>query len=344
MNAIRIDQAREILAVVTSTLGFQPTDALVLLGLRGPHNVLGPVVRIDLPALEDPATVAHLVTLATTHSSTCLVITYTPADQRHAGRRAVSTLTAALDEAHHPVLETLWATPTAYGSATCTNPACCPPSGHPIGDLDATVIRATDVTNGRALVSSRADLIPASASPTARRLAEAARADWAAEHPSIDPAHALAALDVWTTALEHPEDVDLSTYGHLAAVLAHPAWRDLVITHAATDGTGIDPHTGTARIDAVRAMLAPAGEPAQRPGTHLPVAVDLLMRTAVHATGSPAAHAWAATALLSWYSGHGARTALATEAAQTADPNNTLAALTAQILAAQLAPAWTQTD
>lgn len=344
MNVIRIDQAREVLAAVASTLGFQPTDALVLVGLRGPRNLIGPVVRIDLPAIEDPAAVAHLVTLATTHTSTCILITYTPDDQRPAGRRAASTLTAALDEARHPVRATLWATPTAYGSATCADPACCPPDGLPIGDLDASVIRATDVTKGRALVSSRANLIPAPASPAARRLAEAARTAWAAEHPTTDPAHALAAMQVWTTAMTAPEDADPGTYGRLAAVIAEPAWRDLVITHAATDGTGIDPETATARVDAVRAMLATPGEPTQRPGENLPAALDLLMRTAAHVTGSPAAHAWAATALLAWYSGHGARAALAAEAAHRADPDNTLGALATQILAAQIPPAWTQTN
>lgn len=342
MDVIRIDQAREVLAAVASTLGFQPTDALVLVGLRGPRNLIGPVVRIDLPALEDPAAVAHLVTLATTHTSTCILITYTPDGQRPAGRRAASTLTAALDEARHPVRATLWATPTAYGSATCADPACCPPDGLPLSDLDTTVIRATDVTKGRALVSSRADLIPAPASPTARRHAEAARAAWSTQHPATDPAHTLTALRVWTTAMTTPEDVDATTYGHLAAVLTHPAWRDLVITHAATDGTGIDHQTGTAHRDAVRAMIATPGEPTQRPGKTLPAALDLLMRTAAHATGSPAAHAWAATALLAWYSGHGARAALAAEAAHNADPDNSLAALATQILAAQITPAWTQ--
>ncbi|WP_299039864.1 DUF4192 domain-containing protein [uncultured Pseudokineococcus sp.] len=344
MNVIRIDQAREILAAVASTLGFQPTDALVLVGLRGNRHTLGPVIRIDLPALEDPTAVAHLVTLATTHSNACLLITYTPDNQRPAGRRAASTLTAALDEARHPVLETLWVTPTAYGSATCADPDCCPPTGHPLSDLDSTLIRATDVTNGRALVPTRADLIPAPATPAARRLAEAARAAWTAEHPATNPAHTRDALQVWTTALATPADVDPSTYGHLAAVLTDPTWRDLVITHAATDGTGINPETATARTDAIRAMLALPGEPTQRPGENLPAALDLLMRTAAHATGSPAAHAWAATALLAWYSGHGARAALAAEAAHNADPDNTLAALATQILAAQIPPAWTQTD
>ncbi len=75
----------------------------------------------------------------------------------------------------------------------------------------------------------------------------------------------------------------------------------------------------------------------------LPAEISLLLRTAAHTHGSPAAHAYASAAITAWWSGDGATANLATDAALTADPTNRLAGLISLTLKANIPPAWVTT-
>lgn len=79
--------------------------------------------------------------------------------------------------------------------------------------------------------------------------------------------------------------------------------------------------------------------PPLRPGPQVPAQVDLILRAATHASGVPAAQAYAVAALLAWWTGDGARADVAATAAHRADPGNQLAALVATALRLALPPA-----
>ncbi|MEJ5913718.1 DUF4192 family protein, partial [Pseudokineococcus sp. 1T1Z-3] len=245
----------------------------------------------------------------------------------------------------------LWVSATAYGSLDCSDDRCCPAEGWPLADVEASVVRAETTMRGQTIAATREALLPAPATPTARREAEAARLAWITEHGQAADtndaeARAHAALFEWTRPFitGRDGDHDADTYGRLAAVLSVPTWRDLVIAFVVTQGEACD-LTDASRVAFGQMFAAAGGAKPRRPSTMtLPAEVSLLLRTATHTSGAPAAHAYATAAVLAWWSGDGATANLAVDAAIEADSANSLALLTRDILANGMAPAWTTTD
>jgi len=196
---------------------------------------------------------------------------------------------------------------------------------------------------------TRDALLPAPATPAARREAEAARLAWIAEHgptahtgnPVADEARAAHALDAWTTPIVTGRDADHdpAALGRIAAVVSDLTWRDLLIAFVVTRG---DVDTLSAATEgAFDGMLTtPEGAEPLRPSAVLPDEVSLLLRTGAHASGAPAAHAYATAAFLAWWSGEGATADLAAEAAAEADPTVSLTNLVRVLLDGRHAPAW----
>jgi hypothetical protein len=352
VETVTLTQAREVVDLAVTTLGYRPTESLVAVGLLGATGTaVGPVLRADLPDLDDPANLTAMAGLLTKHAGRALIVVFTT-DPRTA-RRTATALGAALGTAC-PVVEALWVSATAYGSLTCTHPGCCPPAGHPVADLDSTHLRAATVARGRVVVPDRAALLPAPADPAARGAVEAARAAFAATHRDpTGPGHegggstgTRLAVQVLAAALARETTGStaerLTGYGHLTAVLEVAPWRDAVILAVVTGATPDDPAGDAAEV-LDRMLPAPGGaapRPPLRPGAQVPAQVDLLLRAATHATGAPAAQAYAVAALLAWWAGDGARADVAATAAHRADPGNQLAALVATALRLALPPAW----
>lgn len=350
-DIIRATQTRDLVAAATTALGFTPTDSLVVMCLRGPRHRVGLTMRADLAALDDPGAAATITKQVRQHADATVLLVFTddPAARRRGYRNAEATLRGI------PVFQALWVTATAYGSLTCSDPRCCPVEGSPLADVQASVVRAETTLRGHTVAATREALLPAPASPTARRETEAARLAWITEHghaartgdTGADEARAHTALSEWTRPFITGRDADhdTDTYGRLAAVLSEPTWRDLVLALVVTKGEATDLENVTETAFRGMFTTTPGTEPL-RPSTEtLPAEVSLLLRTAAHTTGGPAAHAYALAAVLAWWSGDGATANLAVEAAIEADPANSLALLTHDVLANGMAPVWiTATD
>ncbi len=236
-DVIKATEPRDIIAAASAALGFRPTDSLVVLSLRGTTKRFGPVARTDLAALNDPAAAANLAQALSEHADTTILIAYS--DDPAARRRGIDAASKALAETHTPTMDAWWVSATAYGSATCPDPTCCPTQGWPLTDIDASLVRAETTLLGTVIAPTRDALLPTPATPADRRQAEAARLAWIAEHgatartgdPTTDETRATTALAAWTEPYVLGRDTvhDPEIYGRLAAVLSDVTWRDLVI-------------------------------------------------------------------------------------------------------------------
>lgn len=216
-TTIRTSDVREVLALVPFQLGFQPTESVVLVGLRGPRSQVGLVARVDLGQLAAPgdegctarSLVGHLIADGARRA---VAIVYTAADLQRWGRDggdlgtadgperhdddpgAVPTARAAVRALSSAAREALgeleiWVVgPRGYFALGCPDPCCCPPGGRPLEDLQATMVGAQMVLDGVVVAPSRDDLVRLPETTPAQRKAARRAADrWRARGAAAAP-------------------------------------------------------------------------------------------------------------------------------------------------------------
>jgi hypothetical protein len=159
----------DVLAAVPYLLGYQPTDSVVLLGLRARKVVFQ--VRADLPTPGDRAAlVTHVCeVVARQRVTTALIVGYGEVD---AVTPAVEALRAGLSRRGIRVLEVLRASGGRYWSYLCRRSECCPPEGIAY-DTSTTSVAASATVAGISPAASRDDLVARLAPPSGDRLSEA---------------------------------------------------------------------------------------------------------------------------------------------------------------------------
>lgn len=249
---VRVRGPQDLIAFVPFRLGYQPSESVVVVSLRGPRQIVGLVARLDLDAYDgraadgSPAARAaagSLARIATKDGADrAVVVGYTgtalPAAIGEGARlrRAVEA-TVAQVERRLPGTEAWVVTPGGYRALDCPDPLCCPPDGRPVDDIAHSRVAASMVLAGRSVAPSRAERlhIPR-ASPQARRSAGRAAGRW-------ERARATAAgwpersLEEWraavrrTSAAEPGDHLDLApaTLGRLAAALGDRGIRDALL-------------------------------------------------------------------------------------------------------------------
>jgi hypothetical protein len=127
---LRLRAPVDVLAAVPYLIGYQPTDSVVVLAMRGRRLYF--TVRDDLPGPdaspdEIGGAVGDLLDMVLRQRvSGVLLVAYGP-DER--ARPVLFGLRAAFEAAGLVVLEMLRAADGHYWSYLCTNPECCPPQG-----------------------------------------------------------------------------------------------------------------------------------------------------------------------------------------------------------------------
>ncbi len=363
MTTIRTREPRELLALIPYQLGFVPSESAVAVALRRDRSRVGLVARVDLADLADAvdgpdlarSLVGHL--LADGATSAVLVL-YTGAAGMPADARVVQRAVAAFQEEAGPVLGEIavWLVgPAGYRALGCTDPACCPPGGRPLSDLESTQVGAHMVVAGRQVVATRQELVRESAAPApARRAARRAAERWAAHlRPGADPAGAhrwrRACLAAWRediAALASGSAVAVAPVrlGRHVASLADVLVRDAVLL-------GLVP--GCARL----ADRVVAGYHGEEVGRALGAIIDpvagiapqaalldparrLLELVDAHAPRARRAPALTLLGLVSWWEGDGARAGVYVERAISAQEDYRLAVLVDTTLRAGMPPGW----
>ena len=197
----------DMIATVWFNLGYKPRDSLVLLGLEGPRQRVGVLLRADLPdrrggrsgaairpldrlppeqqrAMLPELVQDLLVTVAASGASGVMAIV---ADEQALDRRlppVVRALRQGVREFGLRLVDVLAVTSTAFGSLMCRDRRCCPPGGRPIDRVLSSRTAAVHVVSGDTVAESEADLLAdvtpgsldpppeAPSDPRARSLAE----------------------------------------------------------------------------------------------------------------------------------------------------------------------------
>ncbi|MFC4555877.1 DUF4192 domain-containing protein [Georgenia faecalis] len=187
-TVLRVSEPREVLAYIPYRLGFVPRESLVLLGLRGPRNRIGLVIRADLAdaghAVHGPAYAQRLVGhLLDDGAHDAFVVVYTAEDRASlAGDtpvgRSLAHLRALVDWGDPPGP---WVVgPDGYG--VWGEDVECAPHTDPLRDLEYTQTGATMVLHGHAVAPDRASLAVERDAPAPARRAAARAAARAERH------------------------------------------------------------------------------------------------------------------------------------------------------------------
>jgi hypothetical protein len=137
---LRLRAPVDVLAAVPYLIGYQPTDSVVVLAMRGRRLYF--TVRDDLPGPDASVdevglTVDDLVDMVLRQRvSGVILVAYGPDGP---ARRVLFGLRSAFDTAGLAVLEMLRAADGRYWSYLCANPDCCPPEGVPYDVHSSTV-------------------------------------------------------------------------------------------------------------------------------------------------------------------------------------------------------------
>jgi hypothetical protein len=144
----------DILAVVPYLLGFDPVESIVVIALRGPRKQFGPVLRIDLPAVEHVDAVAdYLGDTVSRHRFETLVVVLFSATSEVADPMAAAALDR-LEGLGVDVVDAFRGDGRRWWSYVCTDPLCCDPAGTTY-DANSTAAAASAVLAGMTKLPDR---------------------------------------------------------------------------------------------------------------------------------------------------------------------------------------------
>lgn len=153
----------DIVDAVPYLLGFQPHDSLVVLSLRGARKRVGLTARVDLPPPELAGRCARdfVGYLTRDHAAFAIVAIYPPSDGRaHPSVQPLAeALTDALRGAGIEPVEVVCVGDGRWWSLLCTNDACCPVGGTPIGESGTSACAAAMTYAGVSVLESRDELV-----------------------------------------------------------------------------------------------------------------------------------------------------------------------------------------
>ena len=364
---LSVSAPRDLLALVPYRVGYTPTRSMVLICLRGPRRRVGLVARVDLPPADDPGVddvlelqVARLVAYAAADGAAAvLLVVYAEPDDGTVGPVHVLDAVRSGAEAADVELLDAWLVGSgSYVSLLCDDPACCPPQGHPLDDLDASLVSAEMVACGAVVGPDReaalGDLTPADDARLARveraaGLAQgkvpvrgARRARWRSRLLTAWRREAAAA------ASGADGDVPADVAGSLLAGLDDLTLRDAVML-SCVPGCGLAPEAlaahGLRREVASLLDRVFAPEDAVRPDDERADAAARVLRSLVRQGSAPRTAApLGLLAWLSWWRGDGATARCLVDRALVSDPGHRLALLLGEALDRGVPPGWAQRD
>ncbi len=155
---LRVRSVVDLLSLASVTLGFEPEESLVVIGVAGRHP--GFQVRVDLPTRgraeqEGPGLADQVVAAVSSQGCTRVAVI---AFSGRAAAAQVAQLTAQhLERAGIELLDVLRSNGQRYWSLSCGAERCCPSAGTPY-DPRSTRLRAEAALAGRVVVPDRAAL------------------------------------------------------------------------------------------------------------------------------------------------------------------------------------------
>jgi Domain of unknown function (DUF4192) len=353
----------DLIATTWFSLGFKPTESLVLAGLEGSRNRIGVILRADLPG--PPVSGSLLRDLV---RGSIGPIVDSPADAVVAmivseraltdpGREIISLLRRQVAVLGLDLFDVLGVTSSAYRSLICSDPGCCPAEGKPIEAVMASRSAATHVLNGDLLVETAEELLrDVRPEPGLDPVPGPVLRSW---HPTpgglgrLSPEQRRQWWENWVDAFTAAETVARTTAEKggsvgtvpvpgLSGALHDPYLRDAVLMHLL--GAPQAQLSSMLRPDPAGVPIPDLGELlARHPDRQrLSDGQSVLAGAARVAAPGDRAPSLAVLALLAWYEGRGGLSRLLAERARDDAPAVSLISLVEDLLLRQLPPPWAQ--
>ncbi|HVN12834.1 MAG TPA: DUF4192 domain-containing protein [Kineosporiaceae bacterium] len=342
-SAVEAPQLREVIAHAWFTMGFPPVRSLVLVGVESSGSSPGFVARVDLPPPRYRRHVAEVMAGAAQRTGLRSVVllvvldpsSHAPPTLERPGAALVTAIRARLRAARVAVLDAVVVAGGRYRSLMCVDPACCPPQGHPLGDLRTTAAAAGMIMRGRSLAEDEAGLV-----------ADVAPAPWPAS--VVIPAQTrspVADLERWrgmvaalAGAPDGPREPDPADVAWLVPALEDTRLRDAALVSLLPRGARMADAIARGTVTGVPDLHESEEHP---PAAEVFEAARVLLATV--ARGAPAgrrAEALALLAWMSWWQGVGARSRLLAALALHDRPGHRLAGLVDTLLLRGVPPSW----
>lgn len=365
-TTLRVDEPRELLALVPHRLGFRPVDSVVAVSLRPPRGQVGVVMRVDVAALADAGTGPGLAravvgTMAQDGAHEVVLVVYTDEDPRDRSGREVRAVAHLREAAAAPFGDVAaWVvTATGYLSLDCGG-GCCPRGGRPLRELESTRVSATMVLAGSAVAHSR-DAVAAIpyASSDHRRGVARVRSRWERRRRDVVASEKgtemwrRASLEAWRSAVAVARAAPAGPLpvpsGRIEAGLADRRLRDAVLL-TLIPGTGDlaerslrgerPSREDDAAVAAALGLLMDAERGVEPPEDATTAHERVLESVVAHGRAGGQAPALTLLAVLAWWRGSGARAAVLVERALEQDPAHHLGQLVSTLLATAVGPGW----
>ena len=299
----RLTTPAQMVASLPLSLGFVPTESLVVMCCHEPRGRVGLTLRMDLPPIEHERAFVEDVIGRVRHQRATRVVLAIYTDEPDRVVRARTALAAALRRGLKDLIVTELVRQGRFWSYLCDRASCCPPEGTPVDqatdDSAVLLLKAELALAGDTLLPDRAALEASLAGPTWL----AARAARARCEQAIDRG--------WPT-----------------------SWDDVIERWATPPGELSDDEAADLAISLGDRSLRDALGMCDDPEGLLPLVAELCRRTPAPFDAPVCTlYAW-----LAYQAGGGAVVTIALERALTTDPDYRLAQLLQDAVLAQVAP------
>jgi hypothetical protein len=137
----------DLLAAVPFLIGYQPSDAIVLMTLVDESITMA--LRIDFPNHLKSEQLESLVQkLQNEASDAILMVSYIP-DEIEEADEVIKSITLAIERAGIPLRESIIVLAGRWRSLVCSDSNCCPIEGSPLPILQDSRIASEEISNGK---------------------------------------------------------------------------------------------------------------------------------------------------------------------------------------------------
>lgn len=162
-DRVRLDDINDLAHAVPYMLGFNPTDSLVVIALRGPRDRLSFTMRLDLPEPGDYDEVAEMTAIRMEHAGAdaAMVFIYTDATDRGGDLPQRELVEVIQDALPMPLRDALLIDAGRAWSYLCRDELCCPSEGQPMRADSPGVIAlaAANALHGNVVLPDRDALV-----------------------------------------------------------------------------------------------------------------------------------------------------------------------------------------
>lgn len=335
----------DLIAHVWFALGFRPRESLVVVGLEGPRNRCGLIVRAELEDAARPGAVHRLLAGIRAGGAEGVVAIVASEQARLATGRGlpplVRTVRREAGRLGLELVDVLRVGPRSYRSYLCREAGCCPFDGHPLEDVMSSPAAAAAVLDGRVVAPDEASLV-ADVVPAGGVGPAGAGGPGTPDLPG--PADLAGWLRLWDEAVRRGS-LPAAEAGALAGALDDDRLRDAVLTRCLPGARDLpeamlsaDPLGGAPAPGMLGRFARAAGRPPDR--EQLAHATDVLAAAARSAAAGARAPALAVLAWIAWWSGASARSRLLVGLARQDRPGYRLTELVDRALLDGVPPPW----